>query len=511
MQLNLNQISFSYPNSSQMVLDGVNVTFSEGWTGIIGDNGCGKSTLALIAAGIMEPQGGSVTPRLFASYCPQDSSLVPDNLNEFASDWGKQAILLRKELHIADEDLFVYSTLSGGRQKRIQIACALYRQPDVLVMDEPTNDLDETTRQSVEAVLRSYRGIGLLISHDRALLNALVSCCLMFEGSRIVMRAGGYEEAASQARLEQKTRARLQENAKQEVKRLKAETARRNAEAARSKSRLSAHSLAKGDSDKRERLGRAKVSGKDSHAGRASAVMKKRLEGMEEDLSSKQLEKRYDPTLTVQAGIARAKSVVHAEEGILQKGSFQIKLPELWVGPTDHIGISGANGTGKSVTIQHLLSLVRETVSVASIPQSVDRSMREAALASLKDMSASERGKALSIVAKLNSDPDCLLDGSDVSPGELRKLMIAEQLLKEPELLVLDEPTNHLDIGSIEALQELLKSYPGAIILVTHDRCLMDAVAPIQWWIEALEAEQKQNDALGAVSHTAGEYVLRTK
>lgn len=90
----------------------------------------------------------------------------------------------------------------------------------------------------------------------------------------------------------------------------------------------------------------------------------------------------------------------------------------------------------------------------------------------------------LSIVARLNSDPDRMADGRDVSPGELRKLMLAEQLIDEPHFLVLDEPTNHLDIGSIEALQKLLEGFPGAILLVTHDLALATSVGTIEWRME---------------------------
>jgi ATPase subunit of ABC transporter with duplicated ATPase domains len=81
----------------------------------------------------------------------------------------------------------------------------------------------------------------------------------------------------------------------------------------------------------------------------------------------------------------------------------------------------------------------------------------------------------------LNSDPDKLLDGDDLSPGELRKLMLAQQLVTNPSLLVLDEPTNHLDMGSIEALQGMLIGFPGAFLLVTHDEQLSEAVTQIGW------------------------------
>ena len=90
----------------------------------------------------------------------------------------------------------------------------------------------------------------------------------------------------------------------------------------------------------------------------------------------------------------------------------------------------------------------------------------------------------LSLVAGLNSDSDALRKGPNISPGELKKLLIAEQLLREPNLLILDEPTNHLDVGSIEALERALAAFPGAIILVTHDEQLLHAVSTVRWHID---------------------------
>lgn len=143
--------------------------------------------------------------------------------------------------------------------------------------------------------------------------------------------------------------------------------------------------------------------------------------------------------------------------------------------------MTGANGTGKSLAVRAILDSVPEGIQRAYVPQEVGVEERTCALERLKGWSQAEKGAILSIVARLNSDPAKLLDGRDVSPGELRKLMLAEQLVREPNFLVLDEPTNHLDVGSVEALQEMLVDFPGAFLLVTHDRQLADAVARKRW------------------------------
>lgn len=481
MQLNLSHISYTYPGATAPALKDASATFPLGWTGIIGDNGCGKTTLAQIAAGIIKPDRGSVSSHLFCSYCQQDSTLEPINLQDFASDWSREAQQLRDLLLIEDDWLWRYETLSGGQQKRIQIACALFARPDVLVMDEPTNDLDITTRTLVKNALATFTGIGILISHDRDLLDSLVSQSLLCEAGRWIMRTGGYSKASAQADSERVSTLHTRENALRETKRLKAEAQRRNEEASRQKGLRSKSGLAKKDSDARERIGRAIVSGKDGIAGKLSTTMNRRVDQAESVLNETRITKRYDPQIGDYGVASRSKIVVHSAKTSLNAGDFSIAVPELWITPTDHITLTGSNGTGKSLIVHHILQLIPDGITTAFIPQRVEFSERERALSILAGCDQKMRGQILSIVARLNSDPDRLLDGSDVSPGELRKLMLAEQLLKEPNLLVLDEPTNHLDIGSIEALENMLKEFAGAVLLVTHDRDLAHAVANTKW------------------------------
>ena len=489
MQLNLTRISYTYPGTASPAIEDVSATFPTGWTGIIGDNGCGKSTLARIAARALTPDSGTVSPNLFASYCEQDSTQEPDNLFELASDWGKEAQRARALLRIEDDWFWRYDTLSGGQQKRIQIACALYAQPDVLIMDEPTNDLDAVTRDIVKEALASFGGIGILISHDRDLLDGLVGQSLMCEDTRWTMRPGGYSKASDQAASERASAIRDREKAAREAKRLKAEAQRRSEEATRQKGKRSKRGLSKGDSDAREKIGRAIVSGKDGVAGKLSSKMSGRLTKAEAELSKKTVSKRYDHRIGEFGVAARSSCVAHLDASRLSAGEFSIDVPELWISPTDHVVLTGANGTGKSLVVQSVVESAPDNVKVAFVPQEVGPEERERALRYLRDQDQEMKGRILSIVARLNSDPDKLLDGCDLSPGELRKLMLAEQLVKNPNLLVLDEPTNHLDVGSIDALQTMLVNFPGAILLVTHDRRLEDAVAQIRWHIE-----QDEND-----------------
>ncbi len=481
MQLNLSHITYGYPGAALDAVDDVTVTFPQGWTGIVGDNGCGKTTLARIAARALDPDSGTVSPRLHSAYCVQDPSLPPDFLWEFAGDWGRRAVAIRSLLAIEEQWPFEYGTLSDGQRKRLQLACVLWCDPDVLVVDEPTNDLDEGARGAVAEALAAFKGVGILISHDRALLDRIAAQCLMFEGGRFVMRPGGYSAAQREADLARACAQKARADAKREVMRLRNEAARRRDEAAKAKGRRSKKGLARGDSDGRERIGRAIVSGKDAIAGKQSASMERRLARAVAELSGLSAPKRYDGGMAAYGAASRGRHVTHIEAGTVHAGDFALSVPELWVAPTDHVAVCGDNGSGKSVFVRHLLTGVPATVRWAYVPQAIEEATREEALEALRGLDRAHAGQVLSIVGRLNSDPDRLLDGRDISPGELRKLLLAEQLLDEPELLVLDEPTNHLDMGSIRALEDMLAAFPGAFVLVTHDAALRAAVASRQW------------------------------
>lgn len=503
--LALNHVGYTYPGAAHPALRDVSAAFPVGWTGIVGDNGCGKTTVAMIAVGLLDPDEGSVTPRLYGEYCPQDSSAEPATLYDFACDWDRDAVRLRQLLSIGDDWPWRYDQLSGGQQKRLQVACCLWRRPDLLVMDEPTNDLDAQSRAAICHALDEFKGIGLLISHDRQLLDDLVSQCLVFENGAVAMRPGGYTKAMEQAGLEAAAARHARDQARKEAARIQDEARRRNEEAQRSKSRLSARDVGKHDGSMRDKLGRAKVSGKDGVAGRASSVMSRRLSAAQAKLDASPAPKRYDYRFEAIGAPAASKTACHIEETVLAYGSaegadssendfgreaskvapaFALSAPELWVSPTDHVGITGPNGSGKSTLLRHALARIPEGVRVAYVPQDVSEARRSEALRKLREYSQADMGQVLSHVARLNSDPKRIIDGEDVSPGEMRKLILAELLLEDPNVLVLDEPTNHLDVGSIEALQGLVRSFAGAVLLVSHDMRLVDESCTVRWLLE---------------------------
>ena len=487
MQLNLSNVEYAYPAAAEPALRGVTATFPQGWTGIVGDNGGGKTTLALVACGILQPDEGTVAPQLLSLYCAQDATEPPGNLEDFAQAYDGAAVRLRCDLAIEDEWLQRYGTLSGGQQKRLQVACALWAAPDVLVVDEPTNHVDAATRHAISAALSSFSGIGLLVSHDRELLDMLCAQCLFVANGTAVLRPGGYSQASAQAVLERSSAIHARETARKEKTRIERESQRRREEASRAAGKRSLKGVGKHDGDARYKKRVAVVSGKDGQAGKLSSRMAGRLENVEAKLAAVRVDKRYDADVWLDVAPSRRKVLLRMNAGSLSLGDTTLHVPALSIGNTDHIGLIGDNGTGKTTLVKRIVALLPESTRALYIPQEPDEAQKRAALDAIRNLPSEQRGRVLAIVALLNSDPNRILEGDTISPGEMRKLMLALGILESPELIVMDEPTNHLDLGSTEAFEHLLSAYPGALLLVSHDAVLVDAATRLTWRIAKTE------------------------
>ena len=482
MQLSLSGVSYAYPSSVQPILTDVTIAFPPGWTGLLGDNGCGKSTLARIACGLIEPDAGSVTRGLVCTMCPQEADVAPEGLYDFAADYGREARELRRIFRIEDDMPWRFDELSFGERKKLQIAVALWQRPDVLVADEPTNHLDADARAQLAAALARFRGIGILVSHDRELLDALVDRCVSFEpGGKLVVRPGGYTAAHGQAELERTSTARERAAAKEQLARLSAEQDRRAHEAARATARRSKRHIDPKDKSAKAKIDLAIYTGQDGAAGKKTVQMNAQVDAARKRVEAAFVHKRYDGDLWVDASPSPRKTVLHVPATTIPCGEGVLEIPELYVGNTDHIGIVGPNGAGKSTLLAHVRGLLSPDLAVLDIPQELDAEERERTVAGVAALSDAERGRVLSTVAQLNSDPDRILEGGRTSPGELRKLMLASGMLCRPVLIIMDEPTNHLDLHSTEALERALAAYPGALLLVSHDRAFLQACTMRTW------------------------------
>lgn len=481
MQLSLQSITYTYSSSVEPTLHNVSVVFPQGWTGLLGDNGCGKTTLAKIACGQLAPQEGMVTGPSVALLCSQETAFAPENLYDFAAAYDREARGLRRELALEDDMPWRYADLSCGEQKKLQIACALWAKPDVLVLDEPTNHIDAAARSCLMTALRRFDGIGIVVSHDRELLDGLVDRCASFEAGTVRVRPGGFTRASGQRDLERSASMRERRRAKEQLDRLMVEKDKRAHEAARADARMSKRHIDPKDRSAKAKIDLARFTGQDGKRGRLSSQLEGRLDAARERLARARVEKRYDGDLWLDVAPAPRRVLIRSAASDIPCGPGALHLPDLYVGNTDHIAITGPNGAGKSTLLEHLRPHIPDGIAWLDIPQELDEELAHGVVERVRALSSGERGRVLSVVAQLNSDPARILEGCATSPGEMRKLLLALGVLSSPALIVMDEPTNHLDLHSVEALERALAGYPGALLLVSHDERFLSACTSVRW------------------------------
>src|SRR5690606_5159970 len=164
----LKSISFAYPGVDKLLIDNLSATFSSGWTGVIGANGCGKTTLMKILSGDLAPTCGFADKAGVSlhAFCPQGTLEPPVNWLQFRGSFQKDVINLKTKLSLHELANRGWEELSHGERKRFQIGCALITRPDLLIVDEPTNHLDGSNRAYVIEALKDFSGIGIVVSHD---------------------------------------------------------------------------------------------------------------------------------------------------------------------------------------------------------------------------------------------------------------------------------------------------------------------------------------------------------
>lgn len=177
----INKLLFSYPTSSVTLFDGFNTQFASGWTCVAGSNETGKTTLLNLIQGVLEPSSGKISidgKTVDVSYCEQECVLLPENAYSAFWDSDNSVRKFFSLLKITEDYFERWETLSGGEKKRVQIACALAEQKNVLLLDEPANHLDESSKELILSALETFTGIGIVVSHDREFSDKLCSSTL---------------------------------------------------------------------------------------------------------------------------------------------------------------------------------------------------------------------------------------------------------------------------------------------------------------------------------------------
>ncbi|MEP6853463.1 MAG: ABC-F family ATP-binding cassette domain-containing protein [bacterium] len=463
--VNLESVSKAFATTT--VLSSVSLGVAEGERiGVVGRNGGGKSTLLRLITGLEDPDSGRVTRTggLHVATVDQRGDL-PDGatvaqivvgdtaVHEWAGDAAVRAVLHGLGLDAVGWDAPV-DRLSGGERRRVSLAAALTQPADLLVLDEPTNHLDVEGVDWLARHLVSLRSALLVVTHDRWFLDAVCQRTWEVDDGDVRSFDGGYA-AYVLARAERGRQAGASEARRQNLLRKELAWLRRGPPARTSKPKFrieAASALVADEPAPRDRT-------------RLQALAQRRL----------------------------GRTVYDVENVTLRAGDRTLLADVTWhVGPGDRMAIIGVNGSGKT----HLLRLlagevepaagkivIGRTVHAGHLSQHVTeldeglrvleavQQVRTTAELGGVELSAGQLAERFGFQAERQWTPV-----RDLSGGERRRLQLLRLLLEQPNVLLLDEPTNDLDTDTLTAVEDLLDSWPGTLVVVSHDRYLIERV-----------------------------------
>ncbi|MGN0779837.1 MAG: ABC-F family ATP-binding cassette domain-containing protein [Aristaeellaceae bacterium] len=463
-----NRVTLFY--SEKMLLDGVNLTISDGERiGVVGRNGAGKSSLLRLLAGLEKPDKGDIALRrnMSVAYLPQTPHLRPeDTMTQAALSYlparpgedvnaaAYEAQTILTQLGFTDLTQKV-GELSGGQQMRVALAGVLCRDSDVLLLDEPTNHIDLDMAQWLEDRLLQRKGTLIVVTHDRYLLERVFSRIFHVGGGKVdtyqTDYAGYLEERAQREEMEAAT---LRKN--KSLYRKELAWIRRGAQARSTK--------AKG------RIQRFDV---------LTEAIREAPE--EERLSMKSVASRLGRKILAWEHL----DVAIGGNTLIRDFSYTLLRD-------DRMGIIGGNGAGKTTLLRTLCGELPaaagtieqgDTVRIGYFAQHcppMDPDMR--IIDAVKDVAVKVYTPDGELSASQMAETFLFPSGmqyqkvSSLSGGEMRRLYLLRILMTAPNVLILDEPTNDLDLETLNVLEDYLDSFQGAIIAVSHDRYFLDRV-----------------------------------
>ena len=489
LYIKFHNVSFEYETSYEKLFEDISIDAAAGWTGVVGANGTGKSTLLKLATEILQPNEGYINMPANTIYCEQRTDNIVERFPVLLNSNSKTSFNIKNQLGIKDDWGTRWNTLSHGERKRAQIGVALWLEPDVLAIDEPTNHLDSQARNVIEQALLSFRGVGLLVSHDRELLDSLCYQCIIIEPPEVIVRKGNYSQAVKEVEKEQLANQKQYLQQKKVYKKLHCESARRKEVADQAHKRSTKRGIAKKDHDAKEKKDRARMTGKDIVGGKLHRQIQGRLAKAQEDLDVMKLKKNNTMGIWLPGAVSKRNYILNLPDGSISLGKEKrLLFPELIIQPKDRIAITGENGAGKSTLLEFLIkSLNVPDENITYVPQEIDAEQSKIVLEKAQNLPNNQLGHLMTIVSRLGSRPHRLLDSAKPSPGETRKLLLALGMTSEPHIIIMDEPTNHLDLPSIECLEKALADCPCCLILVSHDKRFLNELTNTRWKIARSE------------------------
>jgi ATPase subunit of ABC transporter with duplicated ATPase domains len=489
--LHLRGLSYAHTSATPILTD-VDLDLAPAadppWVGVVGANGAGKTTLLRLLAGDLAPTSGAIDVQGdIVRLVPQDVGPLTDDVRDFSWDWDGVALRLRSRLELSPDDPASlegrWPTLSPGQRKRWQLAAALAEQPDVVLLDEPTNHLDVEARRLLLDILAGFDGLGLIVSHDRAVLDELTGRTLRLHRGGLELHAGSYSEASARWRAEEAVVREQHDRARRELRRQRRilGEVRRDRHSAEAGPRRERRLAGASQPDARE-AGR-KFAQRKAEAALAQRVtqMNARVGRAERDLEEIDVRRERGGAVGFHAVDAGRRVVAEVVGDVRHAGGDPwLRDVEVVLRRGQHVHVTGPNGAGKSTLLRAVTATIAGAEEVlAELPQELACPMTE--VERVRALDPVLRGRVLGVVALLGVDPDRVLTTDDPSPGEARKLALARLLAGDASVIVLDEPTNHLDLPSIERLETALEEWQGALLLVTHDDRLAAAVTDTTW------------------------------